>query len=241
MKLAVCIAGAPRSIHREEVHKAFVHNMILPFCDGLCDQVSMFMILKNESFSRSVALRGRLYDNPQEKKVKTALAYLSGHVTNMHVEEWSAREYRSNCSSWQGRCTYEKTLARAHVQSVVGQMHSWSWCSKGVAHYDWLIVTRPDVLFRSKMSSHEKWAMNVSMSDEDPRERVMVVHKTHVRDIAQGWQRWNRCESLFKDMGCATQPETVLQKEANAIRVPSFNFGSPTFIREYAGDSFSEY
>ena len=90
MKLAVCIAGATRSMHREEVHKAFVHKLILPFCDGMCDHVGIFMILKNESFSRSMVLRGRLHDNPLQKKVKKAIAYLKRQVNSIHIEEWSA-------------------------------------------------------------------------------------------------------------------------------------------------------
>lgn len=241
MKLAVCIAGATRSMHREEVHKAFVHNLILPFCDGMCDHVGMFMILKNESFSRSVALRGKLHDAPPQDKVKRAIAYLKPRVNSIHVEEWSVLEYRSNCPLWKGKCTYQKNLVRAHVQSVVGQMHSWSWCSKRADHFDWLIITRPDVLFRTKMSSHKKWAMNVSMSDTDPRERVIVVQSTHIPDIARGWRRWNNCESLFPDTGCATKPEVILQKEANAIQVPFLDFGSPTFIREYNRSTFSEF
>ena len=135
-----------------------------------------------------------------------------------------------------------KHILQAHMFKVsIGQMHSWKQCSKSAARYDWLIVTRPDVLFRSKMSRHREWNSTASMIDTDPREKVMVMQNAHIPDISQGWQRWKNCVSFFPDLGCATRPETILQRETSASRVPLIKFGNPTILREYANHTFSEY
>jgi hypothetical protein len=242
LNISVCIAGAPRSIHRAEVHQSLVSNLILPFCHGMCDRIDMNVLLKDETFSRSMALKGITYDVPRKEAVDTALKFFGTHTTSLHVKRWPSRTYvpPSRCT-WNGTCSYEKKLARAHVQSVIGQMHSWYWCAKHATNHDWLIISRPDVLFRSKFSSYTKWTRNVSMSDEDPRERVIVVHKTRILDLMRGWKRWRACTSVYPDLGCETQPETILQREASAIRISSIRFGNPTFVREYDGRMFTEY
>jgi hypothetical protein len=240
ISLAVCVAGAPRSLHLAEVHTSLVRHLLTPFCESACERLDVFVLLKNETFSRSAALNGMVYDPPRGAGVEAALRLWRRRATSVQVERWPEKTYTAPCA-WKGRCAYGRLLARAHVQSVVGQMHSWSWCARRAANHDWLVVTRPDVLFRRDVAGRTRWSVDaVSMSDSDPRERVMVVPRTRLTDVARGWKRWKACESRLPDLGCATQPETVLQHEAGALRIPAGHFGDPTFVRELNGTAFRE-
>ena len=237
-RVAICIGGGVRTFTDPAVYTSVGRNLIGSFANGsLGDTAVVFTSLKlSDTMGRASALNNKLSSvksQATEGDVHTVLHWLAQANPHAHIvppklsQNLSAYDM-ARCGDlprhWTGMtCLWPMALSRHHEQAVLAQLETRYWCGEAMkswleSHrdmppFDWLLITRPDILFHSPVTRACLWdAKDISFTTTVAPDSTFVLPAVDFESLGSGWRDWQQCKDLT-DLGYTMRPERVLQEK----------------------------